>query len=85
MILGRSTAVEEVIISAFERGIRFNLTILETRPNCDGYIVLKRFIDKGIPCKLVVDSSMAYYLENECDYVMIGAEAVVENGGVINR
>jgi len=28
---------------------------------------------------------MAYYLENECDYVIVGAETVVENGGIINR
>ena len=28
---------------------------------------------------------MAYHLEEDCDYVLIGAEAVVENGGVINR
>jgi len=28
---------------------------------------------------------MAYYLENESDYVIVGAETVVENGGIINR
>lgn len=85
MILGRSKAVEGTLISAFESGTRFSLTILETRPNCDGYSSLKVFSDKGIPCKLVADSSIAYYLETECDYVIVGAETVVENGGIINR
>ena len=37
-----------------------------------------------IPCKLITDSAIAVALE-EVDFVLVGAEAVVENGGIINR
>ena len=42
-----------------------------------------RIKDK-IPSKLIVDSALGYSLE-EADIVLCGAEAVVENGGIINR
>lgn len=37
-----------------------------------------------IPCKLITDNAVAHSLEN-VDYVLVSAEAVTENGGVINR
>ena len=37
-----------------------------------------------VPTKIVVDSAAASVMHN-VDYVLVGAEAVVENGGVINR
>ncbi len=43
----------------------------------------KKLCDK-IPCKLIVDSALGVALE-EADIVLTGAEAVVENGGIINR
>lgn len=38
----------------------------------------------NIPCKLIVDSALGYSLE-EADMILVGSEAVVENGGIINR
>jgi translation initiation factor eIF-2B subunit alpha len=37
-----------------------------------------------IPCKFIVDSAIGLALE-ESDIVLVGADAVVENGGIINR
>ena len=38
----------------------------------------------GVPCTLVLDASIGYIM-SEIDYVLVGAEGVVESGGIINR
>lgn len=37
----------------------------------------------GIPCTIVLDSAVAYVMDN-VDFVLVGSEAVVESGGLIN-
>ena len=60
------------------------MIIPETRPSCDGYDMCNRLAQHNIPAKLIVDSALAIYLD-EADFVLAGAEAVVENGGIINE
>ena len=38
----------------------------------------------SMECKLILDSAVARMME-KVDFVLVGAQAVVENGGVINR
>ena len=37
----------------------------------------------GIPCTVVLDSAVAYVID-KVDMVLVGSEAVVESGGLIN-
>lgn len=37
----------------------------------------------GIPCTVVLDSAVAYVMDR-VDFVLVGSEAVVESGGLIN-
>jgi translation initiation factor eIF-2B subunit alpha len=37
----------------------------------------------GIPCAIVLDSAVAYVMD-KVDFVLVGSEAVVESGGLIN-
>lgn len=37
----------------------------------------------GIPCTVVLDSAVAYVMDS-VDFVLVGSEAVVESGGLIN-
>ncbi|CAI5738998.1 unnamed protein product [Peronospora destructor] len=37
----------------------------------------------GIPTSVILDSAVAYYME-QVDIVIVGAEGVVENGGIVN-
>jgi translation initiation factor eIF-2B subunit alpha len=37
----------------------------------------------GIPCTIVLDSAVAYVMD-KVDFVIVGSEAVVESGGLIN-
>lgn len=38
----------------------------------------------GISCTLILDSAIGYVME-QVDFVMVGAEGVVESGGIINK
>lgn len=38
----------------------------------------------GIPSTLVLDSAIGYVME-QVDFVMVGAEGVVESGGIVNK
>lgn len=44
-----------------------------------------RLLEKeNIPCKVIYDSAVGCKME-EVDMVMVGAEGVVESGGIINK
>lgn len=38
----------------------------------------------GINCTIILDSAVGYVME-QVDFVMVGAEGVVESGGIINK
>lgn len=56
----------------------------EGRPDGTGAHTARVLSEKGIPCTLVLDSAVAYMMER-VDIVLVGAEAVVENGGIVNK
>lgn len=65
------------------KSIRFSVIIPENRPSCEGYEMCNRLAKNNISTKLIVDSALAIYID-EADFILSGAEAVVENGGIIN-
>ncbi len=38
----------------------------------------------GIPVTVILDSAVGYYIER-VDIVLLGAEGVVESGGIVNK
>jgi len=38
----------------------------------------------GIPCHVILDAAVGYFIQR-MDLVLVGAEGVVENGGIINQ
>jgi len=82
-VYGYSRLVEYVLRTAAEKNLRFSVICAETRPRSEGYDMYTA-LSKRVPVKMVVDSAIAYALE-DADIVLVGAEAVVENGGIINR
>ena len=81
---GYSELVKEALVHASEQGIRLQIYVTETRPQCDGYRMYEELINSRVDCTLVVDSAIGVVLE-EVDYVISGAEIVTENGGIVNR
>lgn len=46
--------------------------------------MLKNLEAAGISCTLILDSAVGYVME-QVDFVMVGAEGVVESGGIVNK
>ncbi|KAL4431553.1 hypothetical protein ABPG74_017258 [Tetrahymena malaccensis] len=84
LIFGHSTVVADSLIFGANKGIKFSCIVCETRPKCEGYLMYKKLTSHNIPCKFICDSALGTAVE-EADLVLVGAEAVVENGGIINR
>lgn len=55
----------------------------EGRPDKTGVLLANELAKLDIPVKLLIDSAVAYSMD-EVDMVFVGADGVVESGGVIN-
>lgn len=81
---GWSSVVSSLLIQA-AKDTHFEIIILEGRPDAGGAKAAANIYAKaGIPTTVVLDSAMAYVMER-VDMVIVGAEGVVENGGIINK
>lgn len=49
-----------------------------------GEIMMKELQAESIECTLILDASIGYIMET-IDFVLVGAEGVMESGGIINR
>ncbi|KAI9303826.1 hypothetical protein BJ944DRAFT_182723 [Cunninghamella echinulata] len=63
---------------------RFKVYVTEGRPNSEGLQAAEELKAAGIPCRPVLDAAVGYIMD-KVDMVFVGAEGVVENGGVINQ
>lgn len=82
---GWSRVVASVLLKAAETK-HFDIIILEGRPDGAGARAAKFYAEhnSNIPTTVVLDSAMGYIMES-VDIVLTGAEAVVENGGCVNK
>ena len=82
---GWSRVVASVLLEA-SRTKHFDIVILEGRPDAAGARAAKFYAEhsSSIPTTVVLDSAMGYICES-VDIVLVGAEAVVENGGCVNK
>jgi len=62
---------------------RISVYVTEARPRGLGMKTHEVLTAAGIPCTVVLDSAVAYVMD-EVDLVLVGSEAVVESGGLIN-
>jgi len=79
-----SRVVHSVLKTAHRAGRRFTVLLTETRPHDKGYIAARKCKDAGIDYNVILDSAAAQVMSN-VDIVLVGAEAVVESGGIINE
>ena len=63
---------------------RLYVYVTECSANNSGSLMKKNLEDLGIPCQIVLDASVGYVLE-KVDLVLLGAEGVVESGGICNK
>lgn len=63
----------------------FDLIVLEGRPDASGLRAAKSYAEETtIPTTVAPDTAMAAVME-KVDVVLIGAEGVLENGGIVNK
>ena len=83
LVHGYSEVVCNVLLAAAEK-FNFSVIVTECRPFCEGYMTCEKLAAGKISCRLIIDNAVASIMDT-VDMVMTGAEAVVENGGIINR
>mmetsp|Transcript_1965 Transcript_1965/g.5175 ORF Transcript_1965/g.5175 Transcript_1965/m.5175 type:complete len:311 (-) Transcript_1965:608-1540(-) len=85
MTHGDSKVVSAILVRAASvEQKKFHVYVTETRPLGEGYKVAARLQRSGIPVTVVLDAALGAVMER-VDVVLVGAEGIVENGGVVNR
>ncbi|KAF4318094.1 hypothetical protein BBO99_00003921 [Phytophthora kernoviae] len=82
MIHGKSRVVIALLREAAKTK-NFSVFVTEGRSNGSGVGTAEKLAEVGIPTTVILDSAVAYYME-QVDIVIVGAEGVVENGGIVN-
>lgn len=67
-----------------EHFLRFKVLVTEARPSGKGYHMASLLREAGIPVEVIVDNAVGYFL-HKVDKILVGAEGVVESGGIINH
>lgn len=63
---------------------RFQVYVTQSEPDRSGLKMRDKLEQIGIPATCILDASVAYIME-KVTFVLMGAEAVVESGGIINK
>ncbi|XP_025418845.1 translation initiation factor eIF-2B subunit alpha isoform X2 [Sipha flava] len=80
----KSRVVLEAMKLAVNSQKRFHVYVSESAPDKSGIEMYNCLKKLSIPCTLILDSAVGYIMER-VDMVMVGAECVVESGGIINK
>ncbi|CAM6087919.1 unnamed protein product [Calypogeia fissa] len=80
---GFSRVVLALLKLAAQNGKHFSVVCTEGRPDNTGVEMARELSAANIPVKLILDAGVAFIIE-KVDMVMVGAEGVVESGGIIN-
>ncbi|BES97520.1 translation initiation factor eif-2b [Nesidiocoris tenuis] len=80
----RSRVVLETFKEAANNNKRFTVFVTMSSPDNSGKEMCDDIERLGIPCTIILDSTVGYIMES-VDMVMVGAEGVVESGGIINK
>ncbi|KAF5743819.1 translation initiation factor eIF-2B subunit alpha-like [Tripterygium wilfordii] len=83
LVHGFSRVVLEVLKTAAQNKKLFRVLCTEGRPDRTGLRLSNELAKLDVPVKLLIDSAVAYSMD-EVDMVFVGADGVVESGGIIN-
>ncbi|KAJ3517157.1 hypothetical protein NLJ89_g692 [Agrocybe chaxingu] len=77
-----SRVVMQTLLLAHKRK-RFSVFVTEARPRGLGIKTAEALTAAGVPSTVILDSAVAYVMD-KVDFVLVGSEAVVESGGLVN-
>ncbi|KZO91703.1 nagb/rpia/CoA transferase-like protein [Calocera viscosa TUFC12733] len=78
-----SRVVMQALLAAHRARKRISVYVTEARPRSLGVKTVHLLERFQIPCTLILDTAVAYIMD-KVDLVLVGSEAVVESGGLIN-
>ena len=81
---GYSSVVLHVLIKAAQRGIRFNVIVTEGQSGNRGESVKEMLEQSNVPTKLIANAAVGIIMP-KVDCIFMGCEAVLENGGIVNK
>jgi translation initiation factor eIF-2B subunit alpha len=84
LIHSYSRTLLQLLTTAATEPIRFKVIVTEGMPNHQGQKMAKALCERHIPVSLISDSAVAHSIQ-QVDMVWVGAEGVVESGGIINQ
>merc|ERR1712063_237280 len=73
-----------MLLEAAKSNKRFEVFVTESYPDRSGVLMCDELLRHNITCTLILDSAMGYIMDM-VDLVLVGAEGVVESGGIINK
>jgi len=82
--LSRSSTVLTALQLAAKAGKLCKLVIMESRPRYEGRITAKEMRRHGVNCTLVADA-LGPSLVGEVDMAVVGSDAVLKDGAVVNK
>lgn len=84
LTLSRSSTVLHTLRVAAEAGRIDKLFVMESRPRLEGRETAKAMAEIGVECTLVADA-MGPSLVEDIDVAVVGADAILNDGGVVNK
>ncbi|KAK0154358.1 Translation initiation factor eIF-2B subunit alpha [Merluccius polli] len=79
-----SRVVLRVLAKAAAEKKRFSVYVTESQPDAAGEQMAEALRKLDVPVTVVLDAAVGYVVE-KVDLVIVGAEGVVESGGIINK
>eukprot|EP00126_Sphaerothecum_destruens_P005936 Sdes_comp19125_c0_seq1m9840 len=79
-----SRVVIKILLEAAAKNRRFKVYVTESQPDCSGLKTAQLLQKVGIPVTVVLDAAVGFVME-KVDFVIVGAEGVVESGGIVNK
>nr|DAD29398.1 TPA_asm: hypothetical protein HUJ06_030866 [Nelumbo nucifera] len=82
LTLGRSRTVMEFLCAAKEKKRSFRVFVAEGAPRYQGHVLAKELVARGLQTTVITDSAV-FAMISRVNMVIIGAHAIMANGGVI--
>ncbi|OLL22056.1 Translation initiation factor eIF-2B subunit alpha [Neolecta irregularis DAH-3] len=79
-----SRVVTAILLHAASQNTRFKVFVTEGRPTNGGKKACQKLNEMKIPTCMILDAAVGYVM-GMVDLVLVGAEGVVESGGLINQ
>ncbi|EYB90647.1 hypothetical protein Y032_0217g2407 [Ancylostoma ceylanicum] len=79
-----SKVVLESLVTVHKSGTIVHVWVTESQPDASGRMMYDALRKEGIKATLILDSAVGYLMER-IDMVVVGAEGVMETGGIINK